>query len=80
MARSETRRLFTGLRGITLAELDERAALLERVDTKHIATPGQLDRGPARRSRPVVAENLERRAQARAGVAHATRQRSGRGR
>ena len=35
--------ILGGLDGISLSELDERAALLERVDVKYVVTPHQLD-------------------------------------
>jgi hypothetical protein len=42
MTGSETQ-IFNGLNGISLAALDERAALLKRVDIKYTVTPDQLD-------------------------------------
>jgi VTC domain len=40
MSRADT---FAGLPAVSLAELDERAALLKRVDVKYVVTPDQLD-------------------------------------
>jgi hypothetical protein len=43
VTRSRTAPIFSELNGISLAELDQRAALLKRVDVKYVVTPEQLD-------------------------------------